>query len=85
MIHFFSEIQKELKLPSVVGGYHLINLDGKALYVEGHKGILSLGQELINFRVKGKIVSVLGEGLSLRALTSSTLSIVGEIKCVEVI
>lgn len=85
MFNFFSEIKKELKLPDFAGGYNIVNLNGKAIYVEGHRGILSLSEEIISFRVKDKIVSVLGKGMYLKMFSPNTLSITGEIKCVEVI
>ena len=80
MFNFFSEIKKELKLPEVSGEYNLVNLSGKALYVEGHKGLLLLGEEKIMFKVKGKIVIVMGKGLKIKEMTKEILSLVGEIE-----
>lgn len=85
MFNFFSEIKKELNIPDVIDNYNLVNINSKTLYVEGHKGILSLNEELITFRVKGKIVSVIGKGLYLKNFSPNTLAITGEIKSVEVI
>lgn len=84
MFNFFSEIKKELKLPEVDGGYNLVNINGKAVYVEGHKGLLSLAQEQVMFKVKGKIVTVIGKDLKLKEMSSATLSICGEIEKIEV-
>ncbi len=84
MFNFFSEIKKELKLPSLDSNYQMVNINGNILYVEGHKGLLNLSDELIMFRTKNKIISVSGKDLKLKILSSTTLSIMGEIESVEV-
>ena len=85
MFNFFSEIKKELKLPDFDGGYNIININGKAVYVEGHKGLVSLAEDLVRFKVKDKIVSVKGKELKLKILSSVTLSVAGEIEEVSVV
>lgn len=84
MFNFFSEIKKELKLPSLDSNYQMVDINGNILYVEGHKGLLNLSDELIMFRTKNKIISVSGKDLKLKILSSTTLSIMGEIESVEV-
>ena len=84
MFNFFWEIKKELKLPELSGEYNIVNLSGKALYVEGHKGLLALSEEKIMFKVKGKIVVVLGKDLKIKEMTKEILSLVGEIEKIEV-
>ena len=84
MFNFFSEIKNELKLPSFEEGYNLVNINGKAVYIEGHKGLVSLSDELVRFKVKDKIISVTGEELKLKILSSVTLSITGEIKSINI-
>jgi len=84
VFNFFSEIKKELKLPSLDSNYQMVNINGNILYVEGHKGLLNLSDELIMFRTKNKIISVSGKDLKLKILSSTTLSIMGEIESVEV-
>ena len=83
MFNFFSEIKKELKLPSLDSNYQMVNINGNILYVEGHKGLLNLSDELIMFKTKNKIISVSGKDLKLKILSSTTLSIMGEIESVE--
>jgi sporulation protein YqfC len=85
MFNFFSEIKKDLQLPDFDGGYNIININGKAVYVEGHKGLVSLAEDLVRFKVKDKIVSVKGKELKLKILSSVTLSIAGEIEEISVI
>lgn len=84
MFNFFSEIKNELKLPNFDGGYNLVNINGKAIYVEGHKGLVSLSEETVRFKVKDKIISVEGEFLKLKILSSVTLSITGEINSISI-
>lgn len=85
MFNFFQEIKKELKLPEIDGSYNIVNINGKAVYVEGQKGLVSLSDNLVMFKVKSKIVNVYGSNLKLKELSSQTLSIVGEIDKIEVV
>lgn len=84
MFNFFSEIKKDLKLPSFDGGYNLVNINGKAIYVEGHKGLISLSNEMVRFRVKEKVISILGKNLKLKIMSSITLSVTGEIQNINI-
>ena len=83
MFNFFGEIKKELKL-SKVDDYQCVFVGGKALYVEGHKGLVTLSGELVVFKTKNKIISVSGTNLQLKILSKSTLSVLGEIEHIEV-
>lgn len=85
MFNFLGEIKKELKLPEIDGGYTIININGKAVYVEGQKGLVTLSETIVMFKVKGKIVSVFGEKLKLKELSNEVISIVGEISKIEVV
>ena len=82
MFNFFSEIKKELDIN--VSDYQMVNISGRCLYVEGHKGLLNLSTELVMFKTKKKIISVKGKELKLKVLSSSTISILGEIEAIEV-
>jgi sporulation protein YqfC len=84
VFNFFSEIKKELKLPDIDGGYDLVNINGKAVYIEGHKGLISISSETIQFKVKDKIIIVSGKDLKLKILSSVTSSIAGEIENISV-
>ena len=83
MFNFFSEIKKELKLFNLDSDYQMVNISGKILYVEGHKGLLNLSNEMIIFKTKNKIISVSGANLKLNILSETTLSVTGEIESVE--
>ena len=82
MFNFFSEIKKNLKIDS--SDYQLVNISGKCLYVEGHKGLINITDEIVMFKTKNKIISVSGKDLKIKILSESTLSIVGEIEAIEV-
>lgn len=84
MFNFFSEIKKELKLPDIDGGYNIVNINGNAVYVEGQRGLVSLSDSQIIFKVKNKIITVLGSNLFLKEMSLETLSIVGVINKIEV-
>lgn len=84
MFNFFSEIKKDLKLPSFDGGYNLVNINGKAVYVEGHRGLVSLSDEMVRVRVKEKVISISGKNLKLKIMSSVTLSVAGEIQSIAI-
>lgn len=85
MFNFFSEIKKELKLPNFTEGYNIVNINGKAVYIEGHKGLLSLSNETVKIKVKDKVITVLGKQLKLKIMSSVTLSVSGEIESITVV
>ncbi|MDD4110926.1 MAG: YabP/YqfC family sporulation protein [Clostridia bacterium] len=84
MFNFFSEIKNELKMPFLDAGYNLVDVNGKAVYVEGHKGLVSLSNEMVRLKVKDKIITINGKDLKLKIMSSSTISVTGEIKSIVV-
>jgi sporulation protein YqfC len=84
VFNFFSEIKRELKLPDFEGGYNIVNINGKTAYIEGHRGLISLSDNLVMIKVKDKIVSVNGCQLKLKQMSSNTMSIVGEIQNIAI-
>lgn len=86
MFNFFDEIKKNVKGydPQLLSSYHLVNISGHILYVEGHLGLTTLSKELVAFKVKRGRIVVEGKNLVLAELTENTLKIVGEIGKVEV-
>ena len=83
MFNLIGEIKKEYNLPFTCE-YNLLNISGKALYVEGHEGVIKFSKELISFKTKKGVVVVEGDGLNLKVLSSTTLCIEGKIKKTEV-
>lgn len=83
MFNFFDEIKKNFKSIEPLNSYNLVNISGKILYVEGHKGLTTLSKEMIAFKVKNGHIVVEGKNLILNELTENTMKIVGEIVKVE--
>ncbi len=83
MFNFFEEIKKELCF-SGQDDYQCVFIGGTVLYVEGHKGLVKLSNELVMFKTKKKILSVSGTNLKLKVLSKTTLSITGDIEHIEV-
>lgn len=83
MFNFFEEIKKNLPQDLLLTSYNLVNLSGKLLYVEGHKGLTTLSKECIAFKVKGGRIVVEGKNMILIELTQDTMKISGQISKVE--
>ena len=85
MFNFFDEIKNKVSKidTTLLGEYTIVNISGKILYVEGHKGLTTLSKELIIFKVKNGRVVIEGKELILDELSENTLKIVGNIKKVE--
>lgn len=84
MFNFFDSLKKEnSEIKDCLTGYNMVFMGSCLLYVEGHKGILKLEEDVIVFKVKKGVVTVKGEGLFLKDLKKDTLTIKGNIKNVE--
>lgn len=86
MFNFFDEIKGEFALKDdAFSQFNIINISGKLLYIEGHKGLLSLGQEQVCVKVKKARIIVNGKNLNLAKLCHNTIAIKGKIDVVETI
>lgn len=84
MFNFFSEIKKELiNENALLGNFNIINMSNQVVYIEGHKGIVSISKDSISLKVKKALIKIYGEDLILRKITKSTLIVEGKIKSVE--
>lgn len=85
MFNFFDEIKKNLKgeKANALNSFNIVNLSGKVLYVEGHKGLLALSKEMISFKVAGAIIFVDGQDMILEEMSENTIKIVGKISVVQ--
>lgn len=85
MFNFFDEIKKSSKgvKEKLFDEFNLINVGGRLLYIEGHKGLVTLSKELVSFKVSGGVVIVEGKDMMLDELSENTIKIVGKIKKVE--
>lgn len=84
MFNFFNEIKDKFDDSlEKLNDYKVINISGKILYVEGQKGLITISENLINFKVYKGVVTVEGKNLKMKECTSNTLAISGEIIKVE--
>lgn len=86
MFNFFDEIKNKVgEIDSdLYNGYNIINISGKLLYVEGHKGITIINPNTISFKIKSGRVVVDGEKMFLKEITDNTLLIQGNIIKMEI-
>ena len=86
MFNFFNEIKNkgQLNNPEFLNDYNIVNMSGKLLYVEGHKGVTVISKEVIAFKVKKERVVVEGKDFIVKELTENTLLVQGEIKKTEI-
>ena len=75
---------EKLGLSSVelTGGYSYTVYNGRGVHVEGHKGVIYMGDEEIVFRIKKGYITVSGEGLLLSELDGYDAYVKGKIKSV---
>ena len=85
MFNFFDEIKSGMDnaLPQGIEKYNIVNISGRILYVEGHRGITTLSKSNITFKVKGGRIVVEGKDMIMAELTENTLKIVGNIIKIE--
>ena len=84
MFNFFDELKSEFALKDdAFAEFSIIDIAGKLLYLEGHKGLLALSEEKICVKVKKGEIVVAGKGLSLAKLSHNTIAIKGKIEKVE--
>ena len=85
MDSFFKEIAGLTELPfdTAFSAYRYINMGGAALYVQGHKGIVSFGTEKIVLRVTKARLEISGNGLKIKQLSSDDIMVLGEIVSVK--
>ena len=85
MFNFFDEIKhKTSKYKDMLNDFNIVNISGRLLYIEGHKGLTVLTNEMIAFKInKGRVV-VEGEDMVLAELTQNTMLIEGKIIKTEI-
>ena len=84
VFNFFDELKSEFAIKEdVFAEFSIIDIAGKLLYLEGHKGLLSLGEERVCVKMKRGEVVIYGKVLSLAKLTHNSIAIKGKIEKVE--
>lgn len=83
----FGEIEKLVnnEFNITLNNYRYINIDGKYVYLEGHKGILHLSDEEISFKLKKKTLSIKGYDLKIKILDNTTSVVEGNVLEVNVL
>ena len=86
MFNFFESLSKENNLKTdKVHGVNMVFMNGELLYIEGHKGIFKLEEDIIVIKVKKHIVTIKGNKLFLKNLKKDTVTIKGEINNIELV
>lgn len=83
----FGEIEKLVnnEFNITLNNYRYINIDGKYVYLEGHKGILHLSDEEISFKLKKKTLNIKGYNLKIKILDNTTSVVEGNVLQVNVL
>ena len=84
MFNFFDEIKQGIKNVKAINEYNIVNVSGRIVYVEGHKGLALLSPQKMNLRLKKGYVSIVGNELVLRELYDQCIKITGKIEKIEV-
>lgn len=81
MNSFFREIARITELPfdTAFSSYRYVNIGGAALYVQGHRGIISYGTEKVVLRLKAGRLEITGENLTIKQLTGDDIALTGKI------
>ena len=80
-----TRVSQKLELPAeIAAGLPKIELTGTSEFsMEPHKGLLEYEQERISVASSVGTVAVLGSGLTIRLMNQERITVVGEIRAVE--
>lgn len=84
----FNELTLEklgLSSTELTGGFSCTVLGGLGIHIEGHKSIFYMSETEVVFRVKRGTITVFGEGLKLRELSTYDAYLKGKITGVEIV
>ena len=84
VFNFFDEIKSCVKNLDIKNKYNIVNVSGKIVYIEGHKGLSVLSKNLMCLKIKKGSIKIEGSDLILRELYDEGVKISGEIKKIEV-
>ena len=85
VFNFFDEIKaKTAHCKDMLFDFNIVNISGNLLYVEGHKGLTILTNEIIAFKTKKGRVVVEGINMMLTELTNNSMLIEGKIVKTEI-
>ena len=84
MFNFFDSLKNEnLFIPDGINSFNVVFVDGKLLYIEGHKGILKLQNDIIVLKVRKAVLTIKGQDMFLKDLKKDSVTIKGNILSVD--
>lgn len=86
MFSLIEEITKAFSVKDLKDSskYKIINLGGKAVYIQGYKSIDKFSDVSIILKLKNESIFIKGEKLKIKEFYSDCIYIIGNIKSVEV-
>ena len=86
MFSLIEEITKAFSVKDLKDSskYKIINLGGKAVYIQGYKSIDKFSDISIILKLKNESIFIKGEKLKIKEFYSDCIYIIGNIKSVEV-
>lgn len=85
MLNFYDEMIFRLHLPpEETVGYRVTLFAGRAVVVEGHKGLTSVGEAEVVLRISRAKLRITGRNLSISEMNGDEAYITGKIIAVEV-
>lgn len=85
IFNYFADLKKEFNLSdNIFSSYNLVNIGGKFIYIEGHKGLVNINDCEISCKLSKGLLCVRGENLKLKVLNKTTIGISGKIYNTEV-
>ena len=79
------ELAQRLDIPgeALPGGVKLSIVDMRRVLIENHRGIMSYSEELIEIATAKGRIALRGDGMTLEAMNSGDILIVGKVASVE--
>ena len=85
MFNFFDALKKENLKVDIGNSFNVVFTAGKLLYIEGHKGLLKLEDEIVVIKVKNGVLTIKGSQMFLKDLKKDVVIIQGKINNIEIL
>ncbi len=82
MFNFFNEIKS--CVGEIKQNYNIVNMSGKLVYIEGHRGLSLLSKTKICLKIRKGNIKVEGQDLIMKELFEECVKISGKIEKIEV-
>lgn len=84
MFGFLNEFLNDVNVPKLSNkSFKMLNIDGKFLYIENFKKIISVNKNEINIKLFSGEINVFGENLSVKEIGIKSINISGKILKIE--